>query len=188
LEEIAMVQRMVLLSLVVVFTVAAAGCTLVVGTGVTPTVPPAGQLLPSLAGYRTVEGQLLTEYLGTISEGAALLAGHPELAASIGAVDQIITCYQRTGAIRARLYSDESEPLSAGTVAITDRDSLTDPQNLFRCLLPPAIAQSQALAIQPCVHSYTLERDDNAFYILYAGSTAEICSAFCTALEGCGGR
>lgn len=169
-------------------TLAAAGCGQAADPGFPPTEPPAAAMMPLLPGYNTVEGEPLIDYLGTLAEGSALLAGRPELAATIGAVDQIIGCYQSVGAIRARVYSDEAEPLSAGTVAIADREMLTDPQTLFRCLLPPSIAQSQQLAIKPCLHSYTLAKDDNEFYILYAGTTAEICSAFCTALEGCDGR
>jgi hypothetical protein len=155
-------------------------------TSPSPT-PPAAEMLPTLSGYNVVEGQLLTDYMGTLSGGAALLAGHPELAATIGAVDQIISCYQEIGAVRARVYSNQAEPLSAGAVAIADRNQLLDPTNLFNCTLRP-LTQGRgtfSTRIEPCSASYTLARGDNEFYILYAGSTAEVCQAFCTNLEGC---
>jgi hypothetical protein len=149
---------------------------------------PAAELLPDLPGYDTVEGERLTDYIGKLSGGAALLAGQPELALAIAAVDQVIDCYQEVGAVQARAYSKQGDPLSAGVVAIGDRNKLLDPENLFKCVTP-AIPGGEGpvdmAKIQPCTASYTLPRDDNEFYILYAGATEEVCRAFCAALEGC---
>jgi hypothetical protein len=152
----------------------------------TPTTePPAAALLPTLPGYTQIEGQTITSYLGKLSEGAALLTSHPELAATIAAVDGIIGCYQQVGAVRARIYSDQASPLSAGTVAIGDRNTLLDPINLFRCVAPNLGPQAQPLTIKPCAASYTLSRSDNDFYILYAGTTPQVCQALCAHLESC---
>ncbi len=167
------------------------GCT--GAPGVTPTrpaptatpVPPAAALLPSLPGYNQVEGQTLTAYIGTLSQGAAILAGQPELAATLGAVDRIVGCYQQVGAVRARLYSDQASPLSAGAIAIGDRKELLNPTNLFRCVVPNVAPNAQAPAIQPCTASYTLSRGGNDFYIIYAGTTTQVCQTFCSHLEGC---
>ena len=158
------------------------GCDLLPG-GPTPE-PPAATMLPNLSGYATVEGQTLTAYVGKLSEGAALLAGQPELAAALAAVDGIVSCYQQVGAARARVYSNQAAPLTAGAVAIADRSALTDPMNLFRCVAPNMLS-SQQVKLQPCKATYTLKRDGNEFYILYAGTTPEICQAFCASLEGC---
>jgi hypothetical protein len=152
----------------------------------TPTTePPAAALLPKLPGYVTVEGQTITSFIGTLSGGAALLTGNPDLAATITAIDGIISCYQQVGAVRARVYSNQATPLSAGTVAIGDRNALLDPANLFRCVAPNIGYRAESLTIKPCAASYTLSRGGNDFYILYAGTTQEICQAFCTHLEGC---
>ena len=154
----------------------------------TPAIPPAAEMLPDLPDYTVIEGQTLTDYIGTLSEGAALLTGHPEMAALALGVDKFIGCYQDVGAVRARVYSHKESPLSAGAVAIADRNALLDPKNLFACLKPAVDADgasTQSFAIEPCSASYTLERDDNEFYILYAGTTQEICQAFCAQLEGC---
>lgn len=170
-----------------VLIVVLAGCNLL--PGILPQKPPSEEMLPELPGYKTIEGQLLTDYISTLSEGAALLAGHPELAATAAGVDKIISCYQEIGAIQARVYSQEEMALSAGVVAIADRDAIMDPLNFFRCISPQADENqsfsTNSLRIKPCANTYTLEKDDNEFYILYAGTTAEICDAFCANLEGC---
>ena len=151
-------------------------------------VPPAEEMLPDLSGYDTVEGEALTDYISKLSGGAALLAGQPELALAVAAVDQVVGCYQEVGAVKARVYSNQADPLSAGIVAIGDRNELLDPKNLFTCVapaIPDAGAPDQA-PIEPCKASYTLEREDGSvFYIIYAGTTEEICQTFCAALEGC---
>jgi hypothetical protein len=162
------------------------GCDLLPGFGGGPTgVPPAAEMLPQLSGYTVVEGETLTSYINKLSGGAALLAGQPELAALLVAVDNVVGCYQQVGAVRARIYSSQAEPLSAGTVAIADRNALLDPVNLFKCVVPKKGNQTLAVTIQPCTANYTLTKDGNEFYILYAGTTLEICQAFCSNLEGC---
>ena len=153
-----------------------------------PGVPPAVEMLPDLPDHTVVEGQTLTEYIGSLSQGAALLAGRPDLAALALGVDKFIGCYQDVGAVQARVYSNKENPLSAGAVAIADRNALLDPRNLLACLSPSVEAGEagiQSFAIKPCSASYTLTRDNNEFYILYAGTTEEICQAFCAQLEGC---
>lgn len=144
--------------------------------------PPVADMLPVLDGYNTIEGETLTGYISTLAGGASLLALQPELTATIAAVDGVITCYQQVGAARARVYSKEDAPLTAGTVAIADRNALLDPANLFSCLLAP---RGPATGFEPCTASYTLPRDDNEFYIVYAGTTPDMCEAFCSQLEGC---
>jgi hypothetical protein len=164
------------------------GCDVLPDFGGATPVPPAVEMLPDLPDYNVVEGQTLTDHITALSGGAAMLAGQPELAAAILAVDQVVGCYQEVGAVRARVYSHREQPLSAGAVAIADRNALTDPINLFKCVVPTVLdsaSAEEASTIQPCSASYTLERDDNEFYIVYAGTTEEICHTFCANLEGC---
>jgi hypothetical protein len=149
-----------------------------------PVEAPAASMLPDLAGYNTVEGQTLTEYIAGVSGGAALLTGQPQLAAVVAAVDEIAGCYQDVGAARFRVYSRQEAPLEAGAVAIADRNALTDPANLFRCVGLQPLRRAPG-ELEPCATSYTLEKDDNAFYIAYAGTTPAVCSDFCGQLEGC---
>ncbi|MGD9100301.1 MAG: hypothetical protein PVF45_07455 [Anaerolineae bacterium] len=147
--------------------------------------PPVVQMMPDLPGHKVVEGQTIQEYIATLAEGGTLLTGHPELAALIEHVDGVFSCYQDAGAVNARIYSDESFPLSSGAVAIADRNRLTDPQLLFRCVGGRVSPLTREATLDPCSHSYTLEKDDNAFYIIYIGTTADICHAFCEQLEDC---
>jgi len=165
------------------------GCDIIAGIlQPTPETPPAVEMLPDLPDYTVVEGQTLTDYLSSLSEGGALLAGYPEMTALFLGVDKFIGCYQDVGAVQARVYSNKENPLSAGAVAIADRNALLDPRNLLACIKPtpePGTAGIQTFGIEPCTASYTLAGDNNEFYILYAGTTAEICAAFCAELEGC---
>jgi hypothetical protein len=146
--------------------------------------PPAVQLMPDLPGYQVVEGTTLQEYIATLSEGAALLAGNPELLFLIEKVDRAAACYQDVGAVNVRVYADEGFPLSAGAIAIADQKRLTDPSTLLRCVggeLMPFSTQ----ALDPCSKRYTLAQQDNTLHIVYVGTTEEICQVFCSNLEGC---
>ena len=150
------------------------------------TEPPAAQLLPDLPAYRQVEGQTMTDYIGALSEGAALLAGQPQLAVTIGAVDSVVGCYQEIGGVRARLYSHAERPLEAGLVAVVDAAQLNDPDNFFRCVTPAGLnLGSGEDAPQPCLAAYTLTRDNGTFHILYAGSAYSVCQDFCAVLDSC---
>lgn len=151
------------------------------------TEPPAAQLLPDLPAYRQVEGQTITAYIGALAEGAALVAGHPHLAVTVGAIDQAIDCYQEIGGVRARVYSHAERPLEAGLVAIADEARLNDPDSLFRCITPAALSLEgeEELVIEPCTAAYTLVNADGTFYIIYAASTYDVCRDFCVSLEGC---
>jgi len=162
------------------------GVGIFLGANGTGTEPPAAEMLPELPGYNMVEDQKLAEYIKTLGGGASLLLGHPELAAAVAIVDQIVGCYQEAGAVRMRAYANQEFPLSAGAVAIADRNALLDPVNLFRCVAPVIPdASAERPEIQPCTARYTLSRDDNEFYIVYVGTTEAICQDFCAALEGC---
>lgn len=148
--------------------------------------PPAAQLLPELPAYRQVEGQTITDYIGALGEGAALLAGQPQLAVTIGAVDGVVGCYQEIGGVRARLYSHAERPLEAGLVAVVDAAQINDPDNFFRCVTPAGLnLESGEDGPQPCVAAFTLTRADGTFYVLYAGSAYSVCRDFCAALESC---
>jgi hypothetical protein len=153
------------------------------------TPPPAAEMLPDLPGYNQVEGQTITTYISTLAGGAALLAGQPQLTATVAVVDHIIGCYQDVGAVRARVYSQVEQPLAAGAIAIADRNELSDPGNLFQCVLPAALEAiptgPEGFEVEPCTANYTLTRDDNEFYIIYAGTTPDVCQSFCANLEGC---
>jgi len=161
------------------------GCDLLAPSPKPSAEPPAATMLPNLPGYTTVEGQTLTGYINKLSGGAALLSGNPELTVMLAAVDRVITCYQQVGAVRARVYSNQAQPLSAGAVAVADKKALLDPANFFKCVTPNVQVGAQSAQIEPCKANYTLQKDGNEYYILYAGTTREICQAFCKNLDQC---
>ena len=147
----------------------------------------AADLLPNLDGYNTIEGESFTDALTTLGI-AATLAGQPELGAPIAAVSEVVACYQDSGAVSARVYSLETNPLQTGVVATGDRNALLNPITFLQCVPLTEGDERAPATIEPCYHSYTLTRDNNEFYILYAGITPEICQTFCSNLEGCTGH
>jgi hypothetical protein len=154
--------------------------------GADPTgTPPVVQMMPTLAGYRIIEGQQVQEYIAGLAEGAALLSGNPGMVFTLEKLDRMIQCYQEAGAVNLRIFSHQQHPLSSGAIAIADRNRMRDPSTLLNCAGRGLIPFSDQATPDPCVHSYTLERDDNAFYIAYVGTTEEVCQAFCGHLEGC---
>lgn len=144
----------------------------------------AAALLPDVPNAKIVEGQTISEYIASLASGATLLTGNPALAAGIEFAQGAINCYQEIGAVAVRIYSDLTFPLSTGMVAIVDRNAVTDLGNVARCLGGGRQSSAQA-TLEVCVNSYTLNKDDNEFYIAYVGTTAEMCSAICSRLEGC---
>lgn len=147
--------------------------------------PTAADLMPDLDGYNVVEGEDLTDAIGRTAGGAALLSGNPLMAGAIIGVDEVIACYQEQGAVSGRLFSKADDLLAAGVIVIVDRNRLTSPETFLNCIRRPGPEAAQADIIQPCGKTYTLQRDNNEYYILYAASQPQVCQTFCAALEGC---
>ena len=164
--------------LILLVVVVIAGCTSQQGS--------AKDLLPDVPNATVVEGQTITQFLSKAADGAALAAANPELVPVIQRVEASLTCYQDLGAVALRTYTDKTFPLSAGVVAIIDRNALTNPTNFANCVLGRAQGSGSAsVTIEPCVKTYTLKKNDNEFYIAYIATTKEMCTAFCSKLEGC---
>ncbi len=147
----------------------------------------AAELLPELDGYTTIEGQSFTDALTTLGV-MTTLAGQPQFGGPIAGVSAIVGCYQEAGAVSARVYSDPNIPQNSGIVAVGDRQALLNPVTFLQCVPGNRGPGIQSTTIEPCSHSYTLARDDNEFYIIYAGLTPEMCQTFCANLEGCTGH
>ncbi|MCL4264132.1 MAG: hypothetical protein KJ069_12995 [Anaerolineae bacterium] len=144
----------------------------------------AAELLPELEGYNTIEGQSFTDALTSLGV-MATLAGQPQFGAPIAGISAIVGCYQEAGAVSTRVYSDPNIPQNSGIVAVGDRAALLNPITFMQCVPDTNLRGPQSPTLEPCSHSYTLTRDNNEFYILYAGLTADVCHAFCSRLEGC---
>jgi len=146
----------------------------------------AKDMLPDVPNTTVVEGETITQFVAKAADGAALAAANPELIPLIQRVEASLTCYQGLGAVALRSYTDKDFPLSAGIVSIIDRNALTNPTNFANCVLGRAQADASAMpTIDPCTKTYTLKKDNNEFYIAYIATTQEMCSAFCSKLEGC---
>jgi len=145
-------------------------------------------LLPRLSGY-TVENTLnITDALTKAGAGAALAGGQVQFAAAVGAIGNYTACLQRAGAIEGRVYIQQENPLKSGLIMIVNRNKITDPQTLIGCAIPVAPGLMGAEGISEygfCANMYTLRKDNNEFYIMYAASSPQVCETFCRALEGC---
>ena len=151
----------------------------------TPTAGGATALLPDVPNTTVVEGQSISDFIAKLADGAALATANPALITLIDKAQGTLACLQQTGAAAVRTYTDKTFPLSAGFVAIIDRNAITNPANWQQCLTGPANPSAQAVTLQPCAITYTLKKGDNEFYIAYVATTAEMCQAFCSRLEGC---
>ncbi len=148
----------------------------------------AKDLLPDIPNTTVVEGQTITEFIGKLGNGASLAAASPQLIPLIQRVEASITCYQNVGAVAMRTYTDKTFPLSAGIIAVIDSNALKDPGNFVRCVTGSANAAAESSAaptLQPCINNYTLKKNNNEFHIAYIATTKEMCTAFCSKLEGC---
>lgn len=168
---------LVLLALVVI----AAACNSGTPGGARSLLPD----LSSMPNLQVIEGQTITEFISTLAEGQALLAANPLLAGAIQFAEGAIKCYQDLGAVAVRIYSDKNFPLASGMVAIVDKTAVADPANFVTCLTGGSGLIGPQTAIQICLHSYELKKDDHEYQIAYLGTTDDICNALCNSLEGC---
>ncbi len=141
-------------------------------------------LLPNLPDYNVSDTTNIQDAIAKVAGGSALVAGQPEAVALIAGVNSLVSCYQKAGAIEGRTYVNKSDPTTAGVLIIVNKNALTDPQTIISCVAPKG-AGAQSIMIQPCAKAYTLNKDNNQFYIAYAGTNDKICSAFCSNLQGC---
>ena len=146
----------------------------------------AKDMLPDVPNTTVVEGQTVTQFLAKLANGAALAAANPELIPVIQRIETSASCYQNVGAVALRTYTDKTFPLSAGIVAIVDRNALTDPANFLNCVVKPQPGVEAATpTLEPCAKTYTLKKDDNEFYVAFVATTPQMCETFCSKLEGC---
>ncbi len=144
-------------------------------------------LLPDVPNTNVVEGQTISQFIAKLGNGAALATASPQMLVLIDRAQSAVDCLQKIGAVATRTYTDKTYPLSAGVVGIVDRNAATNLANLQQCITNPRgpSAQSEAPTLKPCANAYTLQKNGNEFYIAYLATTAEMCQAFCSRLEGC---
>ena len=165
----------------VAFTVAAC-------SGLAPTKEPtAGNMMPNLADYNINDVQNIQDAIAKLTSAASLVSGQPEVTAAIAGLSSVVSCFQSAGAIQGRTYVNKSNPLYSGVVLIVNKNVLTDPQTWVNCTIPrrSAAVPQGGIQLSPCAKTYTLNKDNNTFYVAYAATDQRVCSAFCSALEGC---
>jgi hypothetical protein len=151
------------------------------GLGVTKE-PSAAALMPNLADYQVSDTANIQDAITKILGVASLGAGQPELAALVAAVNGLVSCYQKAGAIEGRTYVNKSDVSLAGVIVIVNRNSITDPNTFVNCVFPSGGPRT---AVQACGKAYVLNKDNNQFYIGYAATSPQVCQTFCSALQGC---
>lgn len=144
----------------------------------------AANLMPNIAGYTVVNTLDIQDTLSKIAGTSALLTGNPAFAAMVTAANEVSKCYQKAGAVEGRVYYGQADPSKVGAIVIINRNKVLDPALMLNCV-GGREGISGAQSIQPCVKAYTLKKDNNEFYIGYVATDPEVCSAFCTSLEGC---
>jgi hypothetical protein len=151
--------------------------------------PSAAALMPNLADYTTVDTLSIQDAVAKVAGAGSLGAGQPELTAAIAGVSNLVACYQKAGAIEGRVYVQTTNPTNTGIVIIVNHNVLTDPNTFAQCALPKfsaAAAQpGKNQPPQPCTKAYTLDKDNNQYYIAYVATNQTVCAAFCSALQGC---
>jgi hypothetical protein len=155
------------------------------GAGASTKEPSAAALLPNMPGYTVTDTVDIQETVAKVLAAGTLGAGQPELTALVAAVNSLADCYQRAGAIQGRTYVSNTNIMNSGVVVIVNRNAITDPTLLLNCALPAGGAGLAPSLVKPCAKTYTLDKDNNQFYIAYAATNQEVCTAFCSGLEGC---
>jgi hypothetical protein len=163
----------------------------------------AASYLPSLSGYTTANASSITDAFELISgsgvfgaqsaDGSDTTFSAQSLSLStlattvlVARLDEFIACYQRTGAVDARIYirPDVATLLDGGVppmgaVVVANQDRLVD--SLVSCAVSPNDpgAFSAQSANQPCGNFGSFTAGGDRFTYVYAGTTAD----FCTAIE-----
>lgn len=148
----------------------------------------AQNLLPTLPGYNTENVSDIQKSLTNLTASGAAVTGNAPLAGVIKLVGDVGACYQQAGALEGRTYVKAAEPYKGGIVFVINRNALTSPANFLQCVLPSVPQGLAEDLFSPCAKSYTLAKDNNEFYIAFAATNREVCTAFCSAMEGCTGE
>src|SRR5579859_5562096 len=132
----------------------------------------ASNLMPVLTDYNSETTLDIQAAISKLGSAAALAGAQVEIAASVQAVDSLLTCYEKAGAIVGQAYVNKTNPVYSGLIIIVNKNVLTNPQTFLQCVAPKGILSAPSGStptVQPCTKSYTLNQDNNSFYIAYIG-------------------
>lgn len=163
-------------------------CTFSLNTG--PTGDTANQstsaqaFLPDISGYSRSDADSIGDAITSVGGGASLITGNPALAAAIVKIDDMIQCYQNTGAVAANVYTQidlasvlQGEIPRIGVLAVINEDRIS--RNFLNCALSGSSGFSaQSATIEPCFGSGSLQREGETIHYLYAATAPGLCSSF----------
>jgi hypothetical protein len=172
------VRAMTLLLMAVVLLTACGG-------GSVAKEPSAAALMPNLPGYVVTNTLDIQDAIAKLAGATSLGAAHPELSALVAGVHSLTACYQQAGALEGRAYVNQSDVSKAGVIVIVNRNVVTDPNTFLNCVAPSAGFAPRTAQVEPCAKTFTLNKDNNQYFVGYAATAPEVCQAFCAALQGC---
>jgi hypothetical protein len=176
------VASMRVASLIVILGLVVSACD---GLGQPARDDSAANLMPSPAGYTVVNTLDIQDTLAKLSGGAALAAASPQVTALIAAANAVAKCYQQAGAVEGRVMYKNAEPIKAGAIVIINRNKALDPATLVQCAGSVGPNVAGVAALKPCAKAFTLQKDNNEFYVAFVGSDTEVCTAMCSSIQGC---
>jgi hypothetical protein len=148
----------------------------------------ASNLMPDLADYNATSVLNIQDALAKLTSLAAAAGAQIEISAGVTAISSLATCYEKAGAVVGQAYESKTNPVNAGLIVIVNKNVMTNPQTFIQCVLPKTNFSAPAGSTppaQPCSKAYSLNQDNNTFYIAYVGTNSTVCQAFCSALKGC---
>lgn len=175
------------------------GCRLAPAIDVVPTTgdtaadPASAQnLLPDLTsfGYSSTSASSIQDAITATGGGAAVINGNPALSAAIAKIDEMINCYEATGSVAARIYTDANignllagELPRVGAVAVINRDRVA--RNLLACALNTNQGgfRAQSAEIEPCGGAGSVQRDGETLDFVYAATDPQLCQLFAERLR-----
>src|SRR5258706_6069039 len=132
-----MFKRLLLVTLALA---ALVGCSIVPGTGDKNTDAAAAQSFvpPNIPGYDSTDAANVTDALTKVGAAGSLLTGNIVSAGAIAKLDNMISCYQRVGAVPARGYVDKNIAANpnapkVGVLAVINTTRIQ--RNLMSCVL-----------------------------------------------------
>lgn len=170
------------------------GCRLVPTDSLVPTTgdtaadtASAQSLLPDLTsfGYTSSSASSIQDAIAAVGGGGSVVSGNAVLAAAIARIDGMIDCYESTGSVAARIYTDadlgnliEGELPAVGAVAVVNRDRIA--RNLLSCAIGGGAQglSAQSAGIEPCGGAGTVQRGSETLDFVYAATDPQLCQLF----------
>lgn len=145
------------------------------------------QFVPTIPGYTATDASSIAQAVSAVGGSASLLTGNPLTAALIAQIDGMIQCYERVGAVTARIYTEQDisqvlqgEIPTVGALALVNQNRVVN--NFLPCAVGAIGENFSAQAVNPCSGSGQFVANNETILYIYAATQPELCSAFDAAL------